>query len=121
MDVFTTPGAFSWSELLTTDPAAAKAFYSKLFGWSTKDMQMPSGAYTTCQVGEESVAGIMQVPAEAAGMPPMWGVYVTVADVDDIDRDRISGDHSELRGGALERITSPRRDDDRRARGDGRA
>lgn len=82
MDVFTTPGAFSWSELLTTDPAAAKAFYSKLFGWSTKDMQMSSGAYTTCQVGEESVAGIMRVPAEAAGMPPTWGVYVTVADVD---------------------------------------
>lgn len=82
MDVFSTPGAFSWSELLTTDPAAAKAFYSKLFGWGTKDMQMSSGAYTTCQVGEESVGGIMQIPAEAAGMPPMWGVYVTVADVD---------------------------------------
>jgi predicted enzyme related to lactoylglutathione lyase len=82
MDVFSTPGAFSWSELLTTDPAAAKAFYSKLFGWGTKDMQMSSGAYTTCQVGEESVGGIMQIPAEAAGMPSMWGVYVTVADVD---------------------------------------
>jgi predicted enzyme related to lactoylglutathione lyase len=82
MDVFSTPGAFSWSELLTTDPVAAKVFYSKLFGWSTWDMQMSSGAYTTCQVGEESVAGIMRLPAEAAGMPPMWGVYVTVADVD---------------------------------------
>jgi predicted enzyme related to lactoylglutathione lyase len=45
-------------------------------------MQMSSGAYTTCQVGEDSVAGIMRLPAEAAGMPPMWGVYVTVADVD---------------------------------------
>lgn len=82
MDVFTTPGAFSWSELMTTDPAAAKVFYSKLFGWGTKDMQMTSGAYTTCQVGDASVAGIMKIPAEAAGMPPMWGVYVTVADVD---------------------------------------
>lgn len=82
MDVFSTPGAFSWSELMTSDPAAAKAFYSKLFGWGTKDMQMSSGAYTTCQVGDNSVAGIMKTPTEAAGMPPTWGVYVTVADVD---------------------------------------
>ena len=95
MDVFSTPGAFSWSELLTTDPAAAKVFYSKLFGSSTKDMQMSSGAYTTCQVGEESVAGIMRLPAEAAGMPPMWGVYVTVADVDTTIRE------AEKLGGAV--------------------
>jgi uncharacterized protein len=82
MDVYKTPGAFSWSELMTTDPAAAKAFYTKLFDWGTRDMQMPSGTYTTCQVGEDSVGGIMKIPAEATGMPPAWGVYVTVEDVD---------------------------------------
>ncbi len=95
MDVFNTPGAFSWSELLTTDPAAAKAFYSKLFGWGTKDMQMSSGSYTTCQVGDESVGGIMRMPADAAGMPPMWGVYVTVLDVDETIR------QAEKLGGAV--------------------
>ena len=82
MDVFTTSGAFSWSELMTTDPAAAKAFYTKLFGWGTKDMKMSSGDYTTCQVGENSVGGITKISAEAGGMPPAWGVYVTVDDVD---------------------------------------
>jgi predicted enzyme related to lactoylglutathione lyase len=82
MDVFSTHGAFSWSELLTSDPAAAKAFYARLFGWGTKDMAMPSGAYTTCQVGDNSVAGIMKTPAAAAGMPPAWGVYITVDDVE---------------------------------------
>lgn len=82
MDVYKTPGAFSWSELMTTDPAAARAFYSKLFGWATKDMPMPNGTYTTFQVGDTSVGGMMKIPAEATGMPPMWGVYVTVQDVD---------------------------------------
>jgi predicted enzyme related to lactoylglutathione lyase len=82
MDVYKTPGAFSWSELMTTDPAAAKAFYTELFGWGTRDMQMSSGTYTTCQVGEDSVGGIMKIPAEATGVPPSWGVYVTVEDVD---------------------------------------
>ncbi len=82
MDVYKTPGAFSWSELMTTDPAAAKAFYTTLFGWGTRDMQMSNGTYTTCQVGEDSVGGIMKIPAEATGMPPTWGVYITVEDVD---------------------------------------
>jgi uncharacterized protein len=82
MDVYKTPGAFSWSELMTSDPAAAKEFYTTLFGWGTRDMQMSSGTYTTCQVGDDSVGGIMKIPAEATGMPPAWGVYVTVEDVD---------------------------------------
>ena len=34
MDAFKTPGAFSWNELTTTDPASAAAFYGKLFGWT---------------------------------------------------------------------------------------
>ena len=82
MDVYKTHGAFSWSELLTSDPAAACEFYTKLFGWSSKEMSMPNGTYTTFQVGDASVGGMMKIPAEAAGMPPMWGVYVTVRDVD---------------------------------------
>ena len=82
MDVFTTPGAFSWSELITPDPESAKIFYSKVFGWSTRDREMPNGTYTTCQVDQHSVAGIMKTPADAPSMPPAWGCYVTVKDVD---------------------------------------
>jgi predicted enzyme related to lactoylglutathione lyase len=33
-------GAFSWCELMTTDPEAAKVFYTKLFGWSTEELSM---------------------------------------------------------------------------------
>jgi hypothetical protein len=82
MDVYKSHGAFSWSELMTSDPAAAREFYGKLFGWGSKEMPMPNGTYTTFQVGDTSVGGMMKIPDEAAGMPPMWGVYVTVRDVD---------------------------------------
>jgi uncharacterized protein len=82
MDVYKTHGAFSWSELMTSDPAAARMFYSKLFGWSAKDMAMPNGTYTAFQVGDASVGGMMKIPDQAVGMPPTWGVYVTVKDVD---------------------------------------
>jgi hypothetical protein len=83
MDVWKTHGAFSWCELMTTDVEAAKRFYSKLFGWGTKQFDMPDGPYTTLQVGEDSVGGIMKIPADAPAMPPHWGCYVTVERVED--------------------------------------
>ncbi len=75
-------GAFSWCELMTTDVAAAKAFYSKLFGWETEDMSQPGMNYTVVKAGGEGIGGIMAIPKEAQGTPPAWNTYVTVADVD---------------------------------------
>ena len=31
-----TPGTFSWVDLATTDPDAAKSFYGALFGWKSR-------------------------------------------------------------------------------------
>lgn len=81
-DPFKTHGAFSWNELMTTDPAAAKKFYSKLFGWETEEMTMENMTYTVVKTGGEGVGGIMAIPSEATGAPPHWGAYVTVDDVD---------------------------------------
>jgi predicted enzyme related to lactoylglutathione lyase len=80
MDVMQTPGAFSWSELLTTDPAKAAEFYASLFGWALEPMEMPNGTYRVAKLGETPIGGIMACPD--ASMPPMWGCYVTVADVE---------------------------------------
>jgi hypothetical protein len=75
-------GAFSWCELLTTDLADAKRFYSKLFGWALEPAPMPGMEYTLVKYGGERMGGIMALPPHAQGMPPAWGVYVTVDDVD---------------------------------------
>lgn len=74
-------GAFSWNELMTSDMKGAKSFYNKMFNWQLEDMagEMP---YTIAKEGEQHLAGIMPMPPEAAGMPPMWGGYVTVDDVE---------------------------------------
>ena len=82
MDVFNTHGAFSWCELSTTEPEAAREFYTQLFGWGSKAMDMPGGTYTTLQVGDASIAGLMKIPADAKDTRPNWGCYVTVKDVD---------------------------------------
>lgn len=75
-------GAFSWNELITSDVNAAKAFYSELLGWTMEDIVCEGTAYSMIKVSEQELGGIMAVPAEAAGMPPMWGSYVTVDDID---------------------------------------
>jgi predicted enzyme related to lactoylglutathione lyase len=84
MDPYKTHGAFSWNELLTRDPDAALEFYRKLFGWTSEPMQMPAGVYHVVKANGSAVGGIMSMPktAAAGGMPPMWGSYVTVDDVD---------------------------------------
>lgn len=75
-------GAFSWFELMTTDPAAAKDFYTKLFGWNTEEMQMEDMTYTIVKTGDEGVGGIMPITPDAQGVPPHWGIYISVDDVE---------------------------------------
>ena len=75
-------GAFSWCELLTTDVPEAKRFYSKLFGWTLEPVPMPGLEYILVKYGGEQMGGIMTMPPSCEGMPPSWGIYVTVADVD---------------------------------------
>ena len=75
-------GAFSWMELMTTNVESAKDFYTKLFGWETEDSPMEGMDYTMLKVNGDETGGIMSMPPEVKGMPPMWGIYVTVDDVD---------------------------------------
>ncbi len=82
-DVYKTVGAFSWNELTTPDPEAAKRFYGALFGWSFENMDMGTGAYHVVKAGSTAIGGIMSPPPGAQGMPPLWGAYVTVADADE--------------------------------------
>lgn len=79
------PGTYCWSELITTDLDAAKAFYNAVFGWGAEDQGPPGGppAYTEWQLGGRSIGGMMpKQPDMPAEMPPLWGVYFAVADAD---------------------------------------
>ena len=81
MDVFKTQGAFSWNELMTSNPAAAAEFYGSLFGWVIKDMGEAMHGYRVVNVGESGIGGITAFPPDAPPMPPHWGSYVTVTDL----------------------------------------
>lgn len=76
-------GAFSWSELLTSDVEAAKKFYEALFCWEFELFDSdPAAQYTIVKVGGEMVAGIMKTPPQCTNQPPCWGTYITVDDID---------------------------------------
>ncbi len=76
-------GRFTWYELMTTDPAAGRDFYSKLSGWGVETFDEPM-PYTMFTLGESPVAGLMQLTQEAQdnGAPPHWLGYVLVDDAD---------------------------------------
>jgi hypothetical protein len=74
------PGSFCWAELATSDVAGAKKFYSEMFGWTTVEHPVPGGVYIIFQSdGNDAAATYAAHP----GMPPHWGVYFSVTNVDE--------------------------------------
>jgi predicted enzyme related to lactoylglutathione lyase len=78
-------GTFCWVELATTDQAAAKSFYSAIFGWTPVDSPMgPDEYYTMFKLNRgDAAAGYTMRPEERATTPPHWNLYIAVDDADD--------------------------------------
>ena len=79
------PGTFCWVDLVTTDPAGAKTFYTGLFGWEAEDVPAgEAGTYTLLRLGGDEVCGLYEMDAERRdqGAPPHWLSHVSVEDAD---------------------------------------
>lgn len=79
-------GLFSWADLASPDPAAAREFYSELFGWEAADQTDPDGnyIYTIFSKGGKMTAGLGPQAEMMQGMPPVWNSYINVNSVDDV-------------------------------------
>lgn len=83
------PFTFCWDELMSSDPAAAGAFYEKVFGWKPRAVEMGGGmTYTlldrpgvkTPKGDAVSAGGMMKSPP---GVPySFWLAYVGVDNCD---------------------------------------
>jgi uncharacterized protein len=77
---------FIWYELMTTDVAAAEAFYTRVVGWGAEAApQAPPGLdYRLFTAGALPSAGLMAVPPEScvAGAKTGWLGHVGVSDLD---------------------------------------
>ncbi|MFB8774630.1 VOC family protein [Streptomyces broussonetiae] len=85
------PGSLCWTELYTSDAAAAKEFYGGVFGWQFGDMQLPGGGGTYAlitpagQPEERMHGGLMELPKENLALAdgrPYWHPVFAVEDCD---------------------------------------
>ncbi|WP_137991655.1 VOC family protein [Streptomyces vilmorinianum] len=84
-------GSLSWTELYTSDAAAAKEFYGGVFGWRFSDMELPGGGgtyslITPAGLPEERMhGGLMELREEDLALTngrPYWHPVFNVPDCD---------------------------------------
>jgi predicted enzyme related to lactoylglutathione lyase len=73
----------AWVDLSSSDAAASREFYSRLFGWKVEVSQDPQyGGYGIAKVGGKDVAGIG--PKMSPEAPTAWSVYIGSDDIQDL-------------------------------------
>jgi hypothetical protein len=70
------PGAMTWNDLLTADPAASAEFYGTVFGWTTEEIR-DAGGYRIIRNGDRRNGGMFPSPDG----PPAWLPYFGHEDV----------------------------------------
>jgi len=78
VELYGPPGSMCWNELQTRDTKKASDFYTKLFGWTTKE----SPEYTEWVNQGMSIGGMMAMQPHMEGVPPHWLPYIRVTDCD---------------------------------------
>ncbi|HEY6740598.1 MAG TPA: VOC family protein [Actinopolymorphaceae bacterium] len=94
-------GLVRWHELRTSDPAAAVAFYTALFGWTTEER----GHGTVFRHDTTPLAALHRV---TPGTPPAW---LPVIEVDDLDvaADRVAAEGGQIAVSPTDHPTLPGR------------
>jgi predicted enzyme related to lactoylglutathione lyase len=79
-------GQFCWYDLITTDPAAAKRYYPKLFNWKVEPFPFatPDQPYDMWSVGGSTLGGVGKLSElqRSRGIPPNWVASVHVDNLD---------------------------------------
>ena len=80
-EIATTANKPAWVELMSSDAAASREFYTNLFGWQAEVSPDPAyGGYAVARIGGKDVAGIGQKQSPDA--PTAWGLYIGTTDAD---------------------------------------
>ena len=112
--VYSEPGALVWEEQMSNDYEAAKAFYSRVLGYSYDSMDNEGFRYSTFATTDGQMrGGIGQLPGDDAQVPAHWAVYFGAADTDAaVARVRelggsVQGEPWDSPYGRLARVTGP--------------
>jgi uncharacterized protein len=74
-------GTPCWIDLMVTDAAAARRFYSGLFGWEILDGPPEAGGYLMCMLNGHAVTAISP-KAQDNPFPNVWSTYLASDDLD---------------------------------------
>ncbi len=77
------PGVIAWTDLTVPDADRIRDFYSAVVGWTPSPVDM--GGYSDyCMNAADgnAVAGVCHARGSNADLPPVWLVYVRVADLE---------------------------------------
>jgi uncharacterized protein len=74
------PGAPSWFETFTPDVDHSTRFYCSLFGWTAEESKRTSPRSRNFRLGEQYVAGTLELVPALGNMRPHWATYFTVRD-----------------------------------------
>ena len=74
-------GTPTWSDLLTPDADAARAFYHAVFGWDYDIGGPEYGGYTTARLGTRMTVGMSGPPPGVALRPAAWALYFATEDI----------------------------------------
>jgi predicted enzyme related to lactoylglutathione lyase len=80
------PGRIGWLDLTVPDAAATRDFYRDVVGWGVQELEMTDGGerypdFVMLNAAGAPAAGICHARGTNLGLPPVWMIYVTVADV----------------------------------------
>jgi len=76
------PGAFTWLDLRSPDPAAAQAFYGQVFGFTYSPVDMAPSDYQTFAAADGAARGGIGGFMNDAAAGPHWLVYFGVSDAE---------------------------------------
>ncbi|MGN9843343.1 VOC family protein [Nonomuraea sp. H19] len=83
LGLVTEPGSLGWVELYAPDPAAARGFYTAVFGWSVEDMPMGDTSYSVISpAGGDETSAMAGIAELQHGDSPHWLPYFEVSDCD---------------------------------------
>jgi uncharacterized protein len=79
MAIATRINRLAWVDLASSDAAASREFYAKLFGWNIEVNPDPQyGGYALAKINDEQVGGIG--PTQSPDQPTAWSLYIGTDD-----------------------------------------
>lgn len=77
------PGTIGWIDITVPDAGELRDFYSAVAGWTVHSVAMDGyDDFTMLDPDGNPAAGVCHARGVNASLPPVWLIYVVVADLD---------------------------------------